>query len=98
MAKPGTCPSCRSAGPPKDGCNNLWHIEVRPARTHPSTSAGASPGRPYYAKFKEEESASFWGVTVDEGWRSPILCTGMYEWAADWLIGQIQGKPLPAGH
>ena len=33
-------------------------------------------------------------VTVDEGWRETILCTGMYEWAADWLVEQLQGRPF----
>lgn len=33
-------------------------------------------------------------VTVDEGWRQSILCTGMYEWAADWLVTELQGRPF----
>lgn len=33
-------------------------------------------------------------VTVDEGWRSSTLCSGMYEWAAKWLVEQLQGKPF----
>lgn len=32
-------------------------------------------------------------VVVDEGWRLSIVCSGMYEWAAKWLVGQLQGKP-----
>jgi hypothetical protein len=36
-------------------------------------------------------------VVVDEGWRSSILCDSMYEWAADWLVEQLQGKPFAPG-
>jgi hypothetical protein len=51
-----------------------------------------TPERPLYAKVREA-GRNLWIVTVDEGWRSTILCSGMYEEVADWLIGQIQGKP-----
>jgi len=36
-------------------------------------------------------------VVVDEGWRSTVVCTGMYEWAAKWLVEQLQGKPYAPG-
>lgn len=26
---PRSCPSCRSIGTPRDGCQDLWHVEVR---------------------------------------------------------------------
>jgi len=32
-------------------------------------------------------------VVCDEGWRESIVCCSMYDWAADWLVEQIQGKP-----
>lgn len=32
-------------------------------------------------------------IICDEGWRECIVCEHMYEWAADWLIEHIQGKP-----
>ena len=34
-------------------------------------------------------------VICDEGWRESIVCNGMYEWSADWMVGQLQGKPFP---
>lgn len=34
-------------------------------------------------------------VICDEGWRSSIVCGGMYEWAAKWLVDRIQGQPYP---
>ncbi len=60
--------------------------------------------RPHYSKFREEhrsktgpmklvESHNLFGVQVDEGWRSSVVCSGMYEWAADWLVDQLQSKP-----
>lgn len=30
LFRPRSCPACHSIGPPKDGCQNLWHVEVRP--------------------------------------------------------------------
>lgn len=55
-----------------------------------------TPERPVYSTFRQDEpsATAFYGVVVDEGWRSSIVCTGMYEWAADWLVGQLQGKPF----
>jgi hypothetical protein len=44
---------------------------------------------------RENQATRFWMITVDEGWRSQILCTDMYEWAAYWLVDQLQGKPYP---
>jgi hypothetical protein len=26
-----------------------------------------------------------------------ILCTGMYDWAADWLLGVLEGTDCPQG-
>lgn len=41
-----------------------------------------------------EHATPLWLISCDEGWRSSIVCEGMYEWAADWLLEQIQGKPF----
>lgn len=47
----------------------------------------ATPEAPVYNKQLQEGGAtSFYMIMVDEGWRSWILCQGMYEWAADGLI------------
>lgn len=58
-----------------------------------------TPERPVYAKERQDDTSAtaFFMVTVDEGWRSSILCTGMYEWAADWLVEQLQGRPFAPG-
>src|SRR6267378_5752407 len=41
-----------------------------------------------------EHATPLWLVSCDEGWRQSIVCEGMYEWAADWLLTQILGKPF----
>jgi hypothetical protein len=60
------------------------------------TDTPASPETPVYAKMRQPDTASFWMITCDEGWRSLIVCTDMYENVADWLLGIIDGKPYPA--
>jgi hypothetical protein len=54
----------------------------------------ATPERLQYKKMRQSErpdravdqGTSLYMITVDEGWRTWILCTDMYEWAADQLI------------
>ena len=55
-------------------------------------SPKGSPEKPFYSKFKQDDGAAtaFFAIEVDEGWRSWILCTDMYEWAADQLIAILQ--------
>lgn len=50
--------------------------------------------RPIYTKVKEAGPAAtqFYLIEVNEGWRSWILCTGMYGWAADELIEKLAGR------
>lgn len=49
---------------------------------------------PFYRKVEEDHGATpTFMVVCDEGWKESIVCNGMYGWAADWLIEQIQGKP-----
>jgi hypothetical protein len=71
----------------------------------------ATPGRPWYSKFPQDASpqiraaesvevqrptgTQFWAIQVDEGWRSWILCTGMYEWAADDLLARLREHNRP---
>jgi hypothetical protein len=53
--------------------------------------------RPIYTKFNDSkpgQTTQTFGISVDEGWRQSILCNGMYERDADWLIEQIQFKPF----
>lgn len=56
----------------------------------PSTEA------PLYRKMRQDDTANLWMITCDEGWRSLIVCTDMYEHTADWLLGLIGRKPYPA--
>lgn len=51
-----------------------------------------TPEEPTYSKFKQDDGSAtqFWGINVDEGWRSWILCTDMYEWAADELLARLR--------
>lgn len=62
-------------------------------------SSEGSPTRPVYAKVAHDDSGAtkYWFITVDEGWRSSILCDHMYEWAADWLVAQLRDKPYAPG-
>jgi hypothetical protein len=52
---------------------------------------------PVYAKFPltqpNPEGTQTFGISCDEGWRVSIVCTGMYEWAADWLLGVLGHTP-----
>ena len=54
-----------------------------------------SQARPLYAKLRERPDSNLFMITADEGWRSSIVATGMYEPVADWLISKMQGQPLP---
>lgn len=60
-------------------------------------SVDPSPDEPLYRKVEQTRGdgrgSSFYMVTVDEGWRQSIVCCDMYEWAADWLIDAIDGRP-----
>jgi hypothetical protein len=51
---------------------------------------------PHYFKFKQDDGAAtpHFGVTCNEGWKESIVATGMYEYVADWLVSQLQGKPF----
>lgn len=57
-----------------------------------------NPERPRYTKVlykgPPEHATPLWLISCDEGWRQSIVCEGMYEYAADWLLEQIQGKPF----
>ena len=59
--------------------------------------AEPSEQHPFYKKVCERpDGKGMCMITVDEGWRQSILCTDIYPEKADWLIGLIQGKPMPA--
>lgn len=50
---------------------------------------------PEYRKVEEGKGGATrtFMIVCDEGWRESIVCTGMYEWAADWLVAIIQSRP-----
>jgi len=57
-------------------------------------SKTASNEKPEYRKVEEVHGATpTFMIVCDQGWCEHIVCTGMYEWAADWLLEHIQGKP-----
>ena len=63
-----------------------------------SNTREVTPKEPHYAKFLEkgppDHATPIFGISCDEGWCQSIVCTGMYEWAADWLVSELQGKPF----
>lgn len=54
---------------------------------------------PVYRKVEEGKGGATrtFMIVCNEGWRESIVCNGMYEWAADWLVELIQGKPYADG-
>ena len=63
------------------------------------STLGASEETPKYRKVRENRGTAtpLFMVICDEGWRETIVCSGMYERVADWLITQVQGKPFATG-
>lgn len=57
----------------------------------------ATPAQPIYGKQRESETSNLWMITCNEGWRSSIVATGMYEWAADWLLEVLGRQPFAPG-
>lgn len=49
---------------------------------------------PVYTKIRESPEPNLWIIRCNEGWRSSVVCGGMYEWAADWLLKVIDGRPF----
>lgn len=47
--------------------------------------------------YRQETGTPAFMVICDEGWRQTVVCSGMYKWAAEWLVGQLQGKPYAPG-
>ena len=48
------------------------------------------PDSPVFEKVEEDHGATpTYMIVVKESWRESILCGGMYGWAADWLVRQL---------
>lgn len=54
----------------------------------------ATPESPVYSYMRDPNTRNMYVVCVDEGWRSSVVCAGMYEWATRWLVDELQGKPF----
>lgn len=76
-------------------------VVVKPARFGVPATPPAVPSEecPIYRARADVPDAAFaqWLVECDEGWRSTIVASGMYHWAALWLVVQLQGKPFAPG-
>lgn len=56
-------------------------------------SKTASPEAPEYRKQRQQSPGTqMYMIIVDEGWRTWILCTDMYEWAADGLLEVLRAS------
>lgn len=66
--------------------------------SNPDTKELGTPVKPVYRKVAQDDgkATQLYLIACDEGWRESIVCTDMYGWAADWLIGQIQGRAICA--
>ena len=70
--------------------------------TAPETDP-ATEARPFYTKVlsgtnSPDPTTPRYLISCDEGWRVHIVCSGMYEWAADWLIEVLDRRPYPQPH
>jgi hypothetical protein len=77
--------------------------------TDQTTNDEPTPEAPIYAKIQQERqerggaagharpATPLYIITCDEGWRLSIVCDGMYEWAADWLLGVLGRQPYAPG-
>lgn len=54
-----------------------------------------TPDRPVYTMLPQDETKGTirYSIIVDEGWRSYILCSDMYRWAAAWLLETLGRAP-----
>lgn len=58
----------------------------------------ATEERPIYRKRPMQSAATrLYLIECDEGWRTSIVCTGMYEWAADWMLETLGRQPFAPG-
>lgn len=80
----------------------LWWCTEHQKHLLPARAvSGSEPTeeRPHYSAFRHhtEKATNIWSVAVNEGWRSTVVCSGMYDWAARWLVKELQGKPYAPG-
>lgn len=74
--------------------------ESLPPRLDPTNRADsngdATPSAPIYRKVRGNGSSTtqLYFIVCDEGWRDSIVCSGMYEWTANWLLEVLARKPF----
>lgn len=61
--------------------------------------APGTEAEPRYFRVEHPGSAATrqWMIVCDEGWRQSVVCSGMYEWAADWLLALMGRQPFARG-
>lgn len=75
-----------------DRCDNT-------AMDDPPIEEPASEARPLYRKVRHANGdgsqavSPLFMITVDVGWRVSILCTGMHECQADWVLDKFAHRP-----
>ncbi len=63
------------------------------------STLGASEEMPFYRKVAEDHGATpTFMIVCDEGWRESIVCSGMYGWAADWMLTVLGREPFAPKH
>lgn len=67
--------------------------------SEPKAGPPRSPLTPFYRKVAQDDGKATqqYLISCDEGWRESIVCTDMYDWAADWLVEILQGRPYAPG-
>lgn len=68
-----------------------WMIDLNPS---------PSKDHPVYRKVKDDSRGvtPVYFIVCDEGYRESIVCDGMYEWAADWLLEVLGRRPYAPRH
>lgn len=63
-------------------------------------SEEATPEAPIYRIMEEggDDVTKRHMIICDEGWRTSIVCEGMYLWAAEWLVNLLGRSPYAPGN
>lgn len=63
---------------------------------HAPSNGDATPLAPIYRKVEGngDGATKLYFIVCDEGWRDSIVCSGMYEWTANWLLQVLARKPF----
>jgi NADH:ubiquinone oxidoreductase subunit D len=59
-----------------------------------------TPEHPVYTMVLEDggDATDRYMIRCDEGWREMIVCEGMYQWAAEWLLRVLGNRPYADGN